>query len=102
MGERIRSISTSELFATVKAVVESQDEENENLLQGVRALVSKSESGPQHVRDGNESANHQYRPYPRKRRCHYCKSRGHHISECLKKRWKEEQWVPESESDDEE
>jgi len=32
-GERIRSIST------VKAIVEFQDEEEENLLQGTRALV---------------------------------------------------------------
>ena len=102
MGERVCSISTAEVFATVKALVESQEAEEDNLMQGVKALVSRSESGPQRVRDGNESTNHQYQPYSRKRRCHYCKSRGHHISECFKKRWKEERWVAESDTDGEE
>ena len=88
-AHRAYTMKTAELFAEVTIIDNSKASQNSNFINSHLALHSKvndsNKYGKKRKFESNSNLNNSEKPYV------YCHKKRHHIRDCLKKRWKNEQ-----------
>jgi len=88
-AHRAYTMKTAELFAEVTIIDDSKASQDSKSTNSHLALHSKfndsNQRGKKRKFESDSNLNNSEKP------CAYCRKKGHHIRDCFKKRWKDEQ-----------